>query len=511
MVPKYRIQGLTTASDGPADRGIELVACTSVAVALVLLRSIIFTLYENIFDSDQAIVGLMAKHLSELRAFPLFFYGQHYMLGVQAWIAAPFFLIGGPTVAMLRLPLVFINVTVVVALLFAFIRRGVRPLFSLAAILPLAATCPAASRELLSALGASIEPFFYVLALWKLRNRPSWFGALLCFGTLHREFTIFALPATLVVQWLEYREIRWRPIAKAAATFAAVWILIDLIKVHVNTLGALGSPAGDHAESLVQEAREVGMLLNFNPASYLASFSDLLTKGLPNLFGARSFPLGGFGIQSMTGERAWLVAGTLAGAAVLCSARLLWSARKFVARPHDRNLRFCLYLALVAGQTIFAYGLKGIHGNVEPELAYVLFALLLPVAVLGAYFQVESRQALRWAVAALLVVGASVNVTDNVRLVREFRTAPPANGHRDLATYLTSHRIKYGYAIYWDAYFVDFLSRERVVLASLDTVRIEKYQTLVDLNRSNAATIHRQPCSDGTPVADWCVNDPFKR
>ena len=34
---------------------------------------------QSFFDSDQAIVGLMAKHLSELRAFPVFFYGQTYM------------------------------------------------------------------------------------------------------------------------------------------------------------------------------------------------------------------------------------------------------------------------------------------------------------------------------------------------------------------------------------------------------------------------------------------------
>ena len=68
------------------------------------------------FDSEQAIVGLMAKHVSELRAFPLFFYGQNYMLGVQAWLAAPLFLIGGPTLLMLRLPLVVINAVVGVLL-----------------------------------------------------------------------------------------------------------------------------------------------------------------------------------------------------------------------------------------------------------------------------------------------------------------------------------------------------------------------------------------------------------
>src|SRR5687767_15269200 len=88
-----------------------------VCVALLLLRSWFFLAWEeSYFDSDQAIVGLMAKHLSEGRAFPLFFYGQNYMLGVQSWIAVPFFWIGGPTIAMLRLPLVLVNAGVAVAL-----------------------------------------------------------------------------------------------------------------------------------------------------------------------------------------------------------------------------------------------------------------------------------------------------------------------------------------------------------------------------------------------------------
>src|SRR6185295_17145002 len=57
---------------------------------LVVLRSLVFVCWPaSHFDSDQAVTGLMAKHLSELRAFPVFWYGQTYMLGVEAWLAAP--------------------------------------------------------------------------------------------------------------------------------------------------------------------------------------------------------------------------------------------------------------------------------------------------------------------------------------------------------------------------------------------------------------------------------------
>ena len=53
-------------------------------MGIVLLRVAVPLCFEQVFDSDQAVVGLMAKRLSEFRSFPLFFYGQNYMLAVQA-------------------------------------------------------------------------------------------------------------------------------------------------------------------------------------------------------------------------------------------------------------------------------------------------------------------------------------------------------------------------------------------------------------------------------------------
>ena len=75
----------------------ERILVIALAVGLVLLRSAVFVFgTQPQFDSDQAIVGLMAKHLSEMRALPIFFYGQHYMLAVEAWLAAPLFYPGFP-------------------------------------------------------------------------------------------------------------------------------------------------------------------------------------------------------------------------------------------------------------------------------------------------------------------------------------------------------------------------------------------------------------------------------
>ena len=90
----------------------------AVLLLLVLARSGVFVLWPSAhFDADQAVTGLMAKHLAEGRAFPVFAYAQQYLLAIEPWLAAPLFRWFGPTVPVLKtIPLLF-NVATV-ALLF---------------------------------------------------------------------------------------------------------------------------------------------------------------------------------------------------------------------------------------------------------------------------------------------------------------------------------------------------------------------------------------------------------
>jgi len=46
-------------------------------------------------ESDEAIVGLMAKHISEGKSFPIFYYGQPYMGSLEAILVAPLFFLFG--------------------------------------------------------------------------------------------------------------------------------------------------------------------------------------------------------------------------------------------------------------------------------------------------------------------------------------------------------------------------------------------------------------------------------
>ena len=61
-----------------------------------------------VVDADEAIVGLMAMHISQMKALPVFFYGQAYMGSLESIIAAFFFFIFGQSGFVLKLvPLLF--------------------------------------------------------------------------------------------------------------------------------------------------------------------------------------------------------------------------------------------------------------------------------------------------------------------------------------------------------------------------------------------------------------------
>ncbi|MGX7670523.1 hypothetical protein [Plantactinospora sp. DSM 117369] len=55
-------------------------------------------------NSDEAVTGLVARHVAQGREFPLFFYGQYYMGALESYLAAPLFAVLGSSTFVLRLP-----------------------------------------------------------------------------------------------------------------------------------------------------------------------------------------------------------------------------------------------------------------------------------------------------------------------------------------------------------------------------------------------------------------------
>jgi hypothetical protein len=478
--------------------------CLAVAAAIIALQSIVPLTVEQYFDSDQAVYGLMAKHLSEFRAFPLFFYGQNYMLGVQAWLAVPFFWIGGPTVAMLRTPVVLLNLTVALGYVWFLARQGLRPRYALVAALPVVAFTPAKAMEFGAVYGAGIEPFGYALLLWILRQRPFVFGVVLGFGTLHREFTFLALPALALACWRDpvYRTIP--SLAGRAAGFAVVWIVVDLIKRNVNVYG----PAGGEwsAGSVALGAQTFASWLSFDVRAYALRVWQMITWGFPEMFGGRPYMVGAYGIPGTVEVGSLLCGAALAAALLIAAGRSLWLWRNREHRLPQHWRQFSVYLAALALLNLLLYGLNGgIAINFPPVLRYALFTPLFAIAIVASYLFRDRSPRWRVAVAALMLAWAAGSIVDNARLAIHLDRNPPPKPHRRMATYLEATGVKYARATYWDAYVITFLSQERVIVASTTTVRISAYQSEVEAHASEVVTLQRLPCEGRTKVAAWCL------
>src|SRR5918993_5230076 len=187
------------------DRTRERLLVALFVILIVVIRSAAFVFWEETqFDSDQAVMGLMAKHISEGRAFPVFFYGSNHILAVQAWLAAPVFLLAGVSVTTLKLPILAINVAIALLLLRGLEKyAGLRPALAWIPVLFFALPSPVASARLLEASGGNVEPLLYALLMWMTRHRPAWCGLIFGIGFLHREFTLYALVALLAIEGVQ--------------------------------------------------------------------------------------------------------------------------------------------------------------------------------------------------------------------------------------------------------------------------------------------------------------------
>jgi hypothetical protein len=239
-------------------------------------------------------------------------------------------------------------------------------------------------------------------------------------------------------------------------------------------------------------------------AAWLSRLRSLLTEALPALIGGAPVRLQQIRMNTplVTGYSfvAWLVAAAL----VVMVARIVSTRRTL--RDQGPEAGFGAYLAWIGCFTACAYPLScNVSLGMPPLLRYLLLALLLPIGCGAIFFSREPSPGLRAAVAAVFVAWAGVNLFENVRLLAASIANPPTSEHRVLADYLVNHRIRYARAIYWDAYVLDFLTRERVIVASVDVSRIDDYQRQVDQHAANAVLLERLPCEGGERVASWCV------
>ena len=482
------------------------------AAALVLFRSAVFVFFEGAFDSDQAIVGLMAKHLSEGRTLPVFTYGQDYQLAIEAWLAAPLFWVFGPSVFLLKLPLLLINLALAPLLIWLLERElGLRPTVGLLIASPFILAPPGTTIYFLEASGGQVEPLFAVLLLWLTRHRPLTFGVILAFGFLQRVFTAYALGALVLIEMLDrslFTAAGIRRKVKAAVAFTAVWQAIGLVRAQAGS--AWGPATSDGFAGLpVSTADSAGLNVGFllerfcwDPTRLPDRILAFAGPHLATMFGGRRQPLAELSVasQSQQGvDRLWVLLG---GMLLIVLGRLVWMTVRGQTRPWRGRPRFAVYLLLIGLAAGGSLVMSGCGPLDVLTLRYTLLTVLGVTSLVGWFLVAETKQGPRRIVLAVLALWACLALWGHWRLLAEFRRAPPVEQLQVLADYLVDNDIRYGHADFWDAYSTVFLSDEQVILSSTSVWFIQEYEWLVQNHQDEAVWILHEPCVGGTLVTN---------
>ena len=492
-----------------AQRKTQVIAALVIAIALVVARSIVWIFFEQShFDSDQAIVGLMAKNLAEGRAFPLFFYGQHYMLAVEAWLAAPVFRLAGASVVTLKFPLLCLNIVTCALLLWVLVRKmDLAPFEALLISTFFIMPPPLVSARLVEAQGSNIEPLLYVLVLWLLRSRPIAFGLFAGFAFLHREFAAYAIAAIVLIDVLTRRAFtreRLREYAMSWGMFALVNVVVSLLKIKADLLGP--ATAGTlNLGGLDTQVSGWGQFVCWTPAELGANLRWLRYENLGMMFNYRPDLLGPDDWTPTPAGHSWLVYAL----GVMMAVALVEVVRR--SKRIGQNWQFGFYLVVVAIEAVFFYAVLGCRVRDFTLIRYTLLTLYFPIGLLVLFLSAKPPAWSRALVLGIVVLWGACSAVDNGRFLAAYLHRPPNSPARDLVTYLESQGVRYGRGTYWVAYQLDFLSQERMTFSSLEKVRIAEYQRIAD--EHDQQTVHirpnrgwpNRPCEVGITFRLWCL------
>lgn len=486
----------------PLRPGVEWWLTAALLTMLVVARAWPFVAWSGAhFDSDQATVGLMATHIAQGRAFPLYFYGQTYMLAIEAWLAAPIVAIAGPSVAALKAPLVVVNVVAVVLLAWLAAKATRRrPLVCALAALPLALPPAGIAARVVEANGGNVEPWLYVLVLWALRDRPWPFGIVLGIGVLHREFTVFAAGALLFLDVTSGRLWTWTR-ARQWATIAVGLALVRAAATAIQPFAQASGPGttGDGATMAFTNADALAARVCLDPSRWAERVPQIVDIHLPQLFGSGAEPLSDFGVHTSVlqghATAAWLVAVIVLGGL----AAGLGRRRAPEATPVPSH-HFGWYLVAVGAISTAVYAFITCSPISVLSLRYNLLGLMIPAGAIVLMLDRWRRPIVTAGVGAAAGLWAALNLVDVVSVTAEYRREPPRDLRRETAEALVARGVRVAWADFRIAYHVTFLSHERVRIAAINSPRIDEYADAAKAPGTPFVLVTR--CADGQELVE---------
>ena len=448
-----------------------------VGAALIRLDFLLATDFR--IESDEAIVGLMAKRWLDGGSMPIFYYGQHYMGSFEPILVGLMFMLTGVSSVALKIVPYFCSLLLLPTLYYL--------------------TRQVSSRRagLFAALLYAFSPA--VMIIWSSKPRGG-FIELLLVGTL--SFIFF-------IKWWQHSQLKHLVISALLLGFGwwvnnqiiyyllpITWYLLTyLISARHNSfrkrcadlLVALASFfAGSFLYWLYNFNENFASLAMFSQSAdktdLWSNFEGLISVAMPVILGS---------IRPWQSE-SWLPSLNIIVFAILITLAITWlvaridSLRKLLTFRADRNcLQELLAMHAFCVPMIFAFSSFGSF-SAEPRYLLPLYTSLIPLyAIVLDRFFVKRRLFARVLLALILLINLGScyfmgRATPGEPFVYSYQRA--SKDHSELLAWLKSKNYQAVKTNYWIGYRLAFESNESVRFALFDhpnQLRIESYEEFV--------------------------------
>src|SRR5690242_18279608 len=96
--------------------GVNEIYALAIIIFGTLVRVLLIVLNWPLLNSDEGTMGIMALHIAYRGEHPIFYYGQHYMGTLDAYLGAGLFRVFGPSILTLRFGMLLLYVPFMVAM-----------------------------------------------------------------------------------------------------------------------------------------------------------------------------------------------------------------------------------------------------------------------------------------------------------------------------------------------------------------------------------------------------------
>ncbi len=459
-------------------------------IGIALRAFILWNDLGTTIDSDEAIAGLMGKHILEGREYPIFWYGQDYMGTIESYLAAGIFAVGGVSVFSLKL-LMLILTTIFIVITYYLAKNMTDKI-----------------TALLSVLFLSIGPSFF--AIYSLKARGGYietliFGSLLlllAFKIMDSDTTEDARRAYLKFSLVGFiGGIAWWTNQLIIYYFVPVGVIlfIDLkqnfslkkVLIFIFSFVTGNLPALVYKITHIQETvSRISVPISFS--NFSISLKNFFLQGIPVIFGSRQawsdtdiFPF------------ATVLTSGIYGVALLHYMIYKKNYHEQQRKKLDLALLFVFFIPL-----LFCISKQAGGFAKEPRYLMPIYSVIttfLSVFIINLY----KRAKLFSVVIASVVI--FINIAGTVKINPELQL-PFANGIRvsrdfsPLIEFLESKNIDTVYAHYWIAYRLTFETNENILAIPWGEDSMDRYPKYRELTKKK---VKYSIVLQGLPVVDF--------